>query len=126
MAPWIFLESALKGRPIKRYGDGTSCRDYTFIGDFVQGFVAAIDRPMGYEIFNLGNSATVSLNDAIAAIERVTGKKIEIIPHPMQPGDVEITYADTSKAREKLGYDPRTSFESGMAVFHRWYLETFT
>ena len=63
MAPWLFLEAAIKGTAIKKFGDGSTRRDYTFIDDFVKGFVAAIDRPFGYEIFNLGNSATVSLNE---------------------------------------------------------------
>lgn len=122
MAPWIFMKSALRGKPIRKFGDGTSRRDYTFIGDFVSGFVAAIDRPFGYEIFNLGNSATVSLNEAIEIIERISGKKLEIINEPMQPGDVNLTNADISKARTKLGYDPKTSFEDGMRIFHDWFL----
>lgn len=123
MAPWLFLKSALEGKPIRKFGDGTSRRDYTFIGDFAAGFVAAIDRVFGYEIFNLGNSQTVALNDAIAIIERVTGRTIAIEQLPPQPGDVEITFADTSNAREKLGYNPQTSFEQGMSIFHEWYLK---
>lgn len=122
MAPWIFMKSALRGKPIRKFGDGTTRRDYTFIGDFVQGFIAAIDRPYGYEIFNLGNSATVSLNEAIEIVERISGKKLEIINEPMQPGDVNLTNADISKARAKLGYDPKTSFEEGMTVFHDWFV----
>lgn len=123
MAPWIFLESALSGRPIRKFGDGTSRRDYTFIDDFVAGFIAAIERPLGYEIFNLGNSATVSLNDALDTIERVSGRKLTILNEGMQPGDVDVTYADISKARSKLDYHPATSFEAGMTVFHRWLTE---
>lgn len=125
MAPWIFLESAIRGKPIRRFGDGSTRRDYTYIGDFVKGFVAAIDRQLGYEIFNLGNSRTVALSEAIEIIERVTGRELKIDQHPMQPGDVEITYADLTKARSLLSYDPQTSFEQGMREFHEWYMKAF-
>lgn len=124
MAPWLFLESALRGRSIKKFGDGSSRRDYTFIGDFAQGFVNAIDRVFGYEIFNLGNSATVSLNDAISTIEEVTGKSLKIEQYPAQPGDVDLTNADISKARTLLDYNPQTSFKEGMQIFRSWFLET--
>ena len=83
----------------------------------------AIERPLGYEIFNLGNSQTVSLNEAIEIIEHVTGKKLEIIQLGAQPGDVNITYADVSNARAKLGYNPTTSFAEGMKKFHQWFIE---
>lgn len=123
MAPWLFLESALKGKKIKKFGDGTSRRDYTYIDDFVSGYIQAIERPLGFQIFNLGNSQTVSLNEAIEIVERVSGKKLEIEQLGPQPGDVNITFADVSNAREKLGYNPSTSFESGMTKFHRWFIE---
>jgi UDP-glucuronate 4-epimerase len=123
MAPWLFLSAALNGKPIRKFGDGTTRRDYTYIDDFVHGFVQAIDRPLGYEIFNLGNSDTVSLNEALDIIERVSGKKLTIEQHPPQPGDVEITNADVSKARRLLDYDPHTSFEEGMRRFHAWFVE---
>ena len=123
MAPWLFLKAAMNGTVIRKFGDGSTRRDYTFIGDFVQGFVAAIDRPDGYEIFNLGNSATVSLNEALDVMTRVTGKELNIVEEPLQPGDVLLTNADISKAREKLGYDPKVSFEEGMRIFHRWFIE---
>lgn len=121
MAPWIFLESALKGTPIKKFGDGTTRRDYTFITDFAHGFVSALDNTFGYEIFNLGNSQTVSLNEAIETIEQVTGKKLIIKQEPMQPGDVQMTNADISKAKRMLGYSPKTSFKDGMQAFYEWW-----
>ncbi|MCB0331112.1 MAG: GDP-mannose 4,6-dehydratase, partial [Bdellovibrionales bacterium] len=92
------------------------------IGDFTNGFVAALDRPLGYEIFNLGNSQTVSLKEMLEVVAAVSGKELVIEQHPMQPGDVECTNADISKAREKLGYDPKTSFRDGMQVFHDWFV----
>lgn len=122
MAPWLFLSSALNGKPIRKFGDGTTRRDYTYIDDFARGFVEAIDRPLGYEIFNLGNSDTVSLNEALDIVERVSGKKLVIEQHPPQPGDVEVTNADVSKARRLLDYDPHTSFEEGMRRFHAWFV----
>lgn len=121
MAPWLFLAAARNGTPIKKFGTGETRRDYTFIRDFTQGFVGAIDRPLGYEIFNLGNSSTVSLNEVLDIIERVTGKKLVIEQYPPQPGDVELTNADVSKARGLLGYSPTTSFEQGMREFNDWF-----
>lgn len=121
MAPWLFLQAAIKGEPIRKFGDGTTRRDYTFIGDFVEGFVAAIDRPFGFEIFNLGNSATVSLNEFLDIVSRITGRELNIVPYPMQPGDVNLTNADISKAMAKLDYSPKTSFADGMEVFYRWF-----
>lgn len=125
MAPWIFLESAIQGKEISKFGDGSTRRDYTFIGDFVKGFVNAIDRPRDFNVYNLGNSGTVSLNEAIEIIERVTGQTLKINQLPMQPGDVEMTNADISKARKDLDYNPQVSFEEGMGVFYQWYKETF-
>ncbi len=121
MAPWLFIESALKGRTIKKFGDGTTRRDYTFIEDFVGGFINATDRKFGYEIFNLGNSATVSLNEALEIVRQVTGKELLIEQISPQPGDVDVTNADISKARKLLDYDPKTSFRDGMARLCEWY-----
>jgi UDP-glucuronate 4-epimerase len=123
MAPWLFIELAVNGRKIRKFGDGSTRRDYTYIDDFVRGFVGAIDRPLGFEIFNLGNSATVSLNEALDVVRSVTGKELLIEQLPMQPGDVEVTNADVSKARRLLGYDPATSFAQGMGNFYKWFSE---
>jgi UDP-glucuronate 4-epimerase len=123
MAPWLFIELAVNGKKIRKFGDGSTRRDYTYIDDFVRGFVSAIDRPLGFEIFNLGNSATVSLNDALDVVRSVTGRELLIEQLPMQPGDVEVTNADVSKARRLLGYDPATSFAQGMGNFYKWFSE---
>ncbi|MFN4895226.1 MAG: NAD-dependent epimerase/dehydratase family protein [Pseudomonadota bacterium] len=122
MAPWLFIESALLGRTIKKFGDGTTRRDYTYIEDFVRGFVNALDRVFGYEIFNLGNSATVSLNEALDIVRSVTGKELQIEQLSKQPGDVDITNADISKAKNLLDYDPATSFHQGMKKLYDWYV----
>ncbi len=124
MAPWLFLSAAFSGSKIKKFGNGETRRDYTYIDDFVSGFILAIDKPQGYEIFNLGNSQTVSLNEAIATIEKVAGKKLNIDQIEKQPGDVDITNADISKAKKLLGYEPKTSFELGMTKFAAWFKES--
>lgn len=124
MAPWLFIESAFKGRTIKKFGDGTTRRDYTYINDFASGFVSAIDIPTGYQIFNLGNSATVSLNEALDIVRDVTGCELKIEQLPKQPGDVDITNADITRAKTILGYDPKTSFRDGMGEFCAWFKAT--
>lgn len=121
MAPWLFVQAALSGKPIRKFGDGSTRRDYTFIADFVAGFVSALDRPLGYEIFNLGNSQTVSLSEAIEIVSRVTGRPLAVQQEAMQPGDVTLTSADITKAKRLLDYDPQTSFEEGMTRFAEWF-----
>ncbi len=128
MAPWLFLKAALCGNAISKFGDGSTRRDYTYIDDFVSGFIGAlnyINNESKFNIFNLGNSATVSLNEAIETIEKVTDKKIKINQLPMQPGDVNLTNADISKAKEAFGYDPKTSFSEGMGEFFNWWKKEF-
>jgi UDP-glucuronate 4-epimerase len=124
MAPWLFIESAFKGRTIKKFGDGTTRRDYTYIDDFANGFVSAIDTPTGYQIFNLGNSATVSLTEALDVVRDVTGCELTIEQLPKQPGDVDLTNADITRAKSILGYNPKTSFRDGMREFCEWFKAT--
>ncbi len=121
MAPYLFTRWVFDGEPIKMFGDGTSCRDYTYIDDIVAGVVAALDADLPYEIINLGNSHTLTLRDFIDIVEELVGRKAEIVRLPPQPGDVPRTYADVSKARRLLGYDPQTPFVEGMARFVDWY-----
>jgi UDP-glucuronate 4-epimerase len=124
MAPWLFVEAALHDEPITKFGDGSTARDYTYIDDFVRGFVAAIDRPLGYEIINLGDSRPVSLNEAIGAISDIHGLPLKITQHAMQPGDVHVTHADISKAQRLLGYSVRTPYRDGMRRFYEWFKTT--
>jgi UDP-glucuronate 4-epimerase len=121
MAPYLFTEAVFRGTELKMFGDGSSSRDYTYIGDIVQGVVAAIDRPLGYEIINLGNNRTIYLRDFIALVETLVGRKAQVVQHPMPPGDVPRTCADISKAQRLLEYDPQTPFEEGLARFVDWY-----
>lgn len=111
-------------KEIPVFGDGGMKRDYTYITDIVQGILAALDRQFNFEIFNLGESRTVSLNELIKLIEKNLGKKATIKRLPAQPGDVPITYADISKARRILSYRPKTRIEDGIAKFVSWFKAT--
>lgn len=108
------------GRAIPVFGDGSSERDYTFVDDIVDGIIRAADWCQGYEIFNLGNSSPISLSDLIAKLEFALGETAQIERLPEQPGDARRTYADISKAREKLGYSPQTTLSDGLAKFVAW------
>jgi len=121
MAPYKFTKLIIEGKPVPRYGDGTTKRDYTYITDIVKGVIAAIDKELSFEIINLGNNKPVMLNDFIRVIEEATHRKAVIKEMPMQPGDVNITYADIRKAQRLLGYQPETSIEEGMKKFVEWY-----
>lgn len=116
-----FARLIAAGKPIQVYGDGTTRRDYTFIDDIVDGIMACIRGKFGYEIFNLGNSNTVELRYLIELLERALGKKATIDRQPEQPGDVPITFADVSKARRMLGYEPKTKIEQGIPKFVEWF-----
>lgn len=113
----------LDQKPIPVYGDGATSRDYTYIGDIVDGTVRALDWTAGpgqYDVFNLGESRTISLDEMIEALERALGVKAQIERLPPQPGDVRRTCADISRARAVLGYNPATSFDAGLSAFVRW------
>ena len=121
MAPYLFTKAILDGETITKFGDGTTSRDYTYVGDIVQGVMAAIEHPFKYEIINIGNHTPTSLNDFIAAVEKAAGKKAIIKQIGMQPGDVQRTCASTEKAQSLLGYAPQTPLEEGLERFVRWY-----
>lgn len=120
MAIRLFAERMLNGQPIPKFGDGSTRRDYTYIDDIVQGVVQTIDRPFDYEIFNLGESATTSLGELIELMGEALGVEPMIEQKPLQPGDVTITYADITKARDLLGYAPCTGMREGLAKFAAW------
>jgi UDP-glucuronate 4-epimerase len=111
-----------EGKPIQIFGDGTTRRDYTYIDDVIQGVRSAIDYEGSmHEIFNLGESETTELRRLVELIEENLGMKAMIDRQPMQPGDVPITFADISKARKLLNYDPKTRVESGIPKFVEWF-----
>lgn len=108
--------------PIPVFGDGTTRRDYTFIDDITQGIRASIDYEAAkHEVINLGQSQTVELHQLISLLETNLDKKAIIERHPSQPGDVPQTYADISKAKELLQYDPQTNLSEGIAKFTDWF-----
>ena len=110
--------------PVPMFGDGTTRRDYTFIDDIISGVRAAIDYDKSnYEIFNLGESQTIELKHLIELLEINLGKKAVVERREMQPGDVPITFADISKAKELLDYNPQTKIEDGIPKFIRWFRE---
>lgn len=109
------------GRPIPFYGDGSTARDYTYIDDALEGLMACTQKEFGFEIFNIGESQPVTLRRLVELLETALGKKAIIDPQPAQPGDVPITYADISKARAKLGYNPKVKIETGIQKFIEWF-----
>ncbi|HYY93774.1 MAG TPA: GDP-mannose 4,6-dehydratase [Pyrinomonadaceae bacterium] len=117
-----FARLISEGRPLPVFGDGTTRRDYTFIDDIIAGVRAAIDyEASAFEVINLGESRTVSLSELIALLERELGREALIEGRPTQPGDVPQTFADISKARRLLGYDPQTPIEEGIRRFVEWF-----
>ena len=117
-----FAKLISTGKPIPVFGDGTTRRDYTYVDDIVDGVMAAINYDKtNYEVFNLGESRTVELNELISLLERELDTHAIIDRQPPQPGDVPQTYADISKARALLGYDPKTQIEEGLHRFVEWF-----
>jgi len=118
-----------EGKPIPVYGDGSMMRDFTYVDDIIDGTVAAINRLTSdesratsdeFNIYNLGNANPISVNDLVAKIEKALGKKAVKEYLPSQPGDVERTFADITKAERELGYKPKTTIEQGLAKFVEW------
>lgn len=118
-----FTNCILNGNPIEIYGDGTTSRDYTYIDDIIDGILLSINKLNGYEVFNLGESVTVSLAQIVDILERKLRTNITRKFLPIQPGDVSKTYSDISKARTLLGYSPKWSVEDGVDNFLTWKLK---
>jgi UDP-glucuronate 4-epimerase len=121
LAIYKFARLITAGKPIPVFGDGSAARDYTFISDILDGIMACTQKEFGFEIFNLGESQIVQLNQMIALLEDALGKKAVIDRQPLQPGDVPLTFADISKARDRLGYQPRVRVEQGIPRFVEWF-----
>lgn len=122
MAIHQFASLIRAGEEVPVFGSGSSRRDYTYIDDIIDGIMLSLSRPFGYEIFNLGESRTVELNEVVSLLEDALGARAQIVQLPDQPGDVPITYADISRAREKLGYNPSVDIETGIDCFIQWFL----
>lgn len=116
-----FTKAIEQGKPITIFGDGSTCRDYTFIDDIVKGIIAALHFETRFDVFNLGNHQTVSLQDLILSLEHITGKKALLEAYPDQPGDVPYTCAAIAKAQRLLHYRPETALEQGLQRFYEWF-----
>jgi len=122
-----FSRLLTEGQEIPMFGDGSTQRDYTYIDDIVDGVMGGLRwaeaNESAYEIVNLGESRTISLKEMIQVVSEEMGIEARIKQLPMQPGDVERTYADISKARALLGYDPKWEFREGIREFVMWFRE---
>lgn len=121
MAIHQFTKNIINEEPVKIFGDGSSSRDYTFIDDITETISANLEKVSGFEIFNLGNSNPVKLMDIVSMIEAETHKKAKICYLPFQPGDVLTTFADITKAKKMLKYNPKTNINKGISKFVKWY-----
>ena len=125
MALFLFVEKIIKGKEIEINNYGKMKRDFTYISDIVDGVLAAIDKPFGYEIFNIGNNKPVELNNFVEIIEKELGIKAKRKMMPLQEGEVIVTRANIKKAKKMLGYSPKVGIEKGVKEFVKWYKEYF-
>jgi len=121
MAIHKFAKLIAEGKEIPVFGDGKAKRDFTYISDIIDGIVSSLERCNDYNIYNLGESNVIELIDLISLIEANLGKKAKIKWLPQQPGDVEITFADISKAKKELDYSPQVNVKDGIRMFIKWF-----
>lgn len=121
MVPYVWAEKLLHGDEIEISGDGSRRRDYTYIGDTVRGTMLAMEKPLGFEVINLGNNTPASLNELLAIFEKVIGTKARVKSRPSHGASVEVTYANTNKAKKLLGWEPTTSLEEGITRLVAWF-----
>jgi len=123
MMAYKVVDSMLTGRAIPLYDGGRMVRDWTFVTDIVDGVLAAVDRRLGYQVINLGRGEPVVLREFIDQLEAASGKRANLVDEPVFAADVDYTFADISKARELLGYQPKVSVREGAHAFYRWFVE---
>lgn len=130
MAMWLFTEAILSGKPIKVFNHGAMRRDFTFIDDIVTGVIATAEKKppsdessSGHRVYNIGNNRSEDLMHMIEVLEQAVGRKAEKTMLPMQPGDVEATYADIDAINRDYGFQPTTSIEDGIPQFVSWYAD---
>ena len=123
MMAYLVLDNIFFGKEVPLYNNGQMHRDWTFIDDIVQGVIAAADRPMGYEIINLGRGKPTLLADFVRLIEEHAGKRANLTDRPMPAADMEYTYASIDRAKELLDYAPTITVEQGVRRFWEWYRE---
>jgi UDP-glucuronate 4-epimerase len=126
MSPMLFARALVEGKPIPVFNRGDMARDFTYIDDIAEGTLRVLDRPAGYAVFNIGNHEPVPLLDYIAALERAFGREAKLDLKPMQPGDVKVTYADTSALRAAVGFEPSTPLAEGLARFAAWFRDYYS
>lgn len=125
MMAYKVLDNIFFGKEVPLYNDGQMYRDWTYVDDVVSGIVAAVDRPLDYEVINLGRGEPVLLIDLVRFLEELTGRKAHLVSAPMINADISYTCADIHKARHLLGYDPQIAIEDGMRRFWQWWLGAF-
>ena len=125
MMPFTIVDRIVRGRTFALYEAGEMFRDWTYVGDIVSGIVAATDRPLGYEVINLGRGEPVRMADFVELVEELVGKPAQMSTPPAPPSEPPITYADIAKARDLLDYNPTTSVAEGMRQLWEWYREEF-
>ncbi len=118
-----FTKAILEKEPVQMFGDGSTMRDYTYISDAVEATLSALDREFKFEVFNIGNSNPVKLQQLIKLLEQSLGKNASIMQLPEQKGDLRNTYGDISKATKLLGYSPKVRIEEGINNYVNWYLK---
>jgi UDP-glucuronate 4-epimerase len=121
MMAYKVADNIIYGREVPLYNNGQMHRDWTFVSDIVAGVVAAADRPLGYEVINLGRGEPVLLADFVGMIEELAGSTARLVPAPMPDADIPYTFADITRARELLGYHPAISVREGVERFWQWY-----
>ena len=119
-----FLTAAIEGRAITRFGDGEQTRDFTFVADAVAATSAAGQHGVPGEVYNVGGGSRVSVNEVFDLVARVTGRPVQVEVLPAQMGDMRDTYADTSRARETLGFQPSVTLADGLLAEYQWLLST--
>lgn len=122
MAPYIFTKAILTGQTFKKFGNGDQARDWTYVDNIVAGIIEALDKNFDYEIINLGNSNPVTLNTLIATLEKICGRKATVLQLPEIPGEVKKTYANISKAKKLLNWQPKVELEVGLKKFVDWFV----
>ena len=120
MMPWQWTQSIVRHQPLTLYNGGRLQRDWTYIDDIVDGFLAALDKPMGYEIINLGCSHPVANIEFVHILEHLLDRRAKIIDAPAPPSEPLITHADIAKAARLLGYSPKVDIQTGLSRFVDW------
>ena len=121
MMPYMVMQRTLSGEPIQLYDAGRMRRDWTYVDDIVAGVLAALDKPLGYEVINLGRGEPVWMSDFVEIIQALIGRPAVVSTPPAPPSEPKVNFADISKARRHLGYDPQTSVRDGLARMWEWY-----